>query len=483
MTGESSLLFLLTKEVVFRLWTDDCGAWIATEWVFVATILVLGAITGLVAVRQAVISELEELANAVLTLNQSFSFSGQTLVPLDDTVLFGAEPIPNTTRDAILGSPGNPGNPVGANPEGVRPRAIRLAMLNGFEGTDPLVDPNVTPNPPCTTTFNDPNGQIAIGTKNSRTDTTFNTNLTLPWDLYVPRYNTVKVSLSRAGLEITRPTTVTVQATAFVDRDVIGFHVRSPASLVPPGTVPAIPVMPFAILSDSSNPPNDPDSWDNQIIRRLGPDNFRFNASGVPVPGSDGIPEITVRFRSNGNPPGTNGAIVAVGTTNINPEVVGQVATGITAAQLAVYDPTTFTLTLKSPPDNKVDLPEFDPNQPDLDALETAFNGILGLRRVWMLYDQSLDPGSPPAANTVRVVGFVAARVMDVRRQGMGMGNNRLEVTLQPTMIVTANALTDTARRNLGPRFLFDPNTAASTPSIFNPYIARIDIVQFSPLP
>ena len=41
-------------------------------------ILVLGIITGLVAVRQAVISELTEFANAVMSLNQSFSFSGQS---------------------------------------------------------------------------------------------------------------------------------------------------------------------------------------------------------------------------------------------------------------------------------------------------------------------------------------------------------------------------------------------------------------------
>jgi hypothetical protein len=44
----------------------------------VGTILVLGIITGLVAVRQAVISELTEFANAVMALNQSYSFSGQT---------------------------------------------------------------------------------------------------------------------------------------------------------------------------------------------------------------------------------------------------------------------------------------------------------------------------------------------------------------------------------------------------------------------
>jgi hypothetical protein len=31
-----------------RLWRDDCGAVLAGEWVFVATILVLGAVTGMV---------------------------------------------------------------------------------------------------------------------------------------------------------------------------------------------------------------------------------------------------------------------------------------------------------------------------------------------------------------------------------------------------------------------------------------------------
>jgi Flp pilus assembly pilin Flp len=61
-----------------KLWNDDGGALIATEWTFVATILVLGAITGLVAVRQAVITELEEVATAVMSLSQSYSFSGQS---------------------------------------------------------------------------------------------------------------------------------------------------------------------------------------------------------------------------------------------------------------------------------------------------------------------------------------------------------------------------------------------------------------------
>ena len=66
------------RNLMVKLYNDDAGALIASEWVFVATILVLGAITGLVAVRQAVIAELHDVANALLALNQSFSFSGQS---------------------------------------------------------------------------------------------------------------------------------------------------------------------------------------------------------------------------------------------------------------------------------------------------------------------------------------------------------------------------------------------------------------------
>jgi hypothetical protein len=45
-----------------RFWYDERGSLIVTEWVFVATILVLGTITGLVAVRQATLTELANAA-------------------------------------------------------------------------------------------------------------------------------------------------------------------------------------------------------------------------------------------------------------------------------------------------------------------------------------------------------------------------------------------------------------------------------------
>ena len=66
------------RHLVVKLWKDDCGALIATEWVFVATILVLGSITGLVMVRQAILTELSDFANALMSLNQSYAFTGQS---------------------------------------------------------------------------------------------------------------------------------------------------------------------------------------------------------------------------------------------------------------------------------------------------------------------------------------------------------------------------------------------------------------------
>jgi hypothetical protein len=62
------------RQLMSRLWQDDAGALLSVEWVFVATILVIGSITGLVAVRQAICAELEEFAEAVLALCTSWHF-------------------------------------------------------------------------------------------------------------------------------------------------------------------------------------------------------------------------------------------------------------------------------------------------------------------------------------------------------------------------------------------------------------------------
>jgi Flp pilus assembly pilin Flp len=64
------------RSILTKLWNDDEGAIIATEFIFLASILVIGIVTGMVAVRDAVSNELVDVANAVGSVNQSYSFSG-----------------------------------------------------------------------------------------------------------------------------------------------------------------------------------------------------------------------------------------------------------------------------------------------------------------------------------------------------------------------------------------------------------------------
>jgi Flp pilus assembly pilin Flp len=65
-------------QLMLRVWQDDSGALIATEWVFIATMLVLGLVTGLSALSSAINGELLDLANAISSLNQSYSFGGSS---------------------------------------------------------------------------------------------------------------------------------------------------------------------------------------------------------------------------------------------------------------------------------------------------------------------------------------------------------------------------------------------------------------------
>jgi hypothetical protein len=61
-----------------RLWSDDHGALLGSEFLFMMAMLVIGTASGLVAVRQALLSEMTETANAIMALDQSYSFSGQS---------------------------------------------------------------------------------------------------------------------------------------------------------------------------------------------------------------------------------------------------------------------------------------------------------------------------------------------------------------------------------------------------------------------
>jgi len=59
-----------------QLWNDEAGFLVSAELVLVATILVIGVISGLLSVRDAVITELADVGGAIGSINQSFALRG-----------------------------------------------------------------------------------------------------------------------------------------------------------------------------------------------------------------------------------------------------------------------------------------------------------------------------------------------------------------------------------------------------------------------
>jgi hypothetical protein len=84
------------SRLLARFWADDCGAVLSSELLFLFTMLVVGTVSGLTAMRQALVSELVESANALMALNQSYSFSGVTISGVASTAGSSASDQSNT---------------------------------------------------------------------------------------------------------------------------------------------------------------------------------------------------------------------------------------------------------------------------------------------------------------------------------------------------------------------------------------------------
>ena len=55
-----------------RLWNEDVGAIISAEIMLVASILVIGMVVGLSSLRDSVVTELADVAQALSQVNQSY---------------------------------------------------------------------------------------------------------------------------------------------------------------------------------------------------------------------------------------------------------------------------------------------------------------------------------------------------------------------------------------------------------------------------
>jgi len=65
------------RKLFVSMWKDDAGI-VAFEYLLVATIIGLGLVVGLSAVSVALNSELTELAQAILALDQSYAYATQS---------------------------------------------------------------------------------------------------------------------------------------------------------------------------------------------------------------------------------------------------------------------------------------------------------------------------------------------------------------------------------------------------------------------
>jgi Flp pilus assembly pilin Flp len=78
------------RALLRKLWRDDTGALLATEWVFMAVILVIGVVPGMVALRNAMNAA---LAKSACQLNSSScACSGFTSTAPSNPVTINVQP-------------------------------------------------------------------------------------------------------------------------------------------------------------------------------------------------------------------------------------------------------------------------------------------------------------------------------------------------------------------------------------------------------
>jgi hypothetical protein len=61
------------SSLIAKLWNDDCGAVLASEYVIVGTVAVLGTASGMAAMRDATNAELEDFAGSVRAVRQEYA--------------------------------------------------------------------------------------------------------------------------------------------------------------------------------------------------------------------------------------------------------------------------------------------------------------------------------------------------------------------------------------------------------------------------
>jgi len=63
------------QQILQQAWREDDGV-LSFEWTIITVVIVFGIVGGFAAIRDALIDELGDMAEAVIEIDQSFSFSG-----------------------------------------------------------------------------------------------------------------------------------------------------------------------------------------------------------------------------------------------------------------------------------------------------------------------------------------------------------------------------------------------------------------------
>jgi Flp pilus assembly pilin Flp len=77
------------KSLLNRVWKEDEGV-LTFEWILLITVLVIGIVGGLSAVRDAMITELGDVAQAMIALDQSYTILAPWEVETPDCIPDGA---------------------------------------------------------------------------------------------------------------------------------------------------------------------------------------------------------------------------------------------------------------------------------------------------------------------------------------------------------------------------------------------------------
>ena len=80
------------KTLFYQMWVQDQGV-LSFEWVLLLTLLSVGIVSGLAAARDAIIDELGDVAEAAISLDQSFVLRGIERLEIPDVKFDDMKPL------------------------------------------------------------------------------------------------------------------------------------------------------------------------------------------------------------------------------------------------------------------------------------------------------------------------------------------------------------------------------------------------------